>query len=97
VTIHYTDGSSQQVTLDFGDWTLNAGGSSPPSGDVVIAKTTYRDTSGGGSQTVDTYLFSDSFPVPSGKTVQSVTLPSSTNTGELHVFAVGSDKGPLTN
>ncbi|HEY3775967.1 MAG TPA: lectin [Solirubrobacteraceae bacterium] len=97
VTIHYTDGSSQKVTLDFGDWTLNAGGGSPPSGTVVVAKTTYRDTSGGGSQTVDTYLFSDAFTIPSGKTVQSVTLPSSTNQGELHVFAVGSDKGPLTN
>jgi putative alpha-1,2-mannosidase len=97
VTIHYTDGSSQQVTLDFGDWTLNAGGSSPPSGNVVVAKTPYRDTSGGGSQTVATYLFSAAFPIASGKTVQSVTLPSSTNQGELHVFAIGSDKGPLTN
>jgi putative alpha-1,2-mannosidase len=96
-TIKYTDGSSQQVTLDFGDWTLNAGGSSPPSGDAVVAKTSYRDTSDGDSQTVDTYLFSDSFAIPSGKTVQSVTLPDSTNQGDLHVFAIGSDKGPLTN
>lgn len=96
-TIHYTDGSSEQITLQFGDWTLNAGQSSPPAGNVVVAKTNYRDTSGGGSQTVDTYLLSAAFPIASGKTVQSVTLPSSTNTGELHVFAVGSDKGPLTN
>jgi len=97
LTIHYTDGSSQQVTLDFGDWTLNAGGSQPPAGDVVVAKTPYRDTSGGGSQTVTTYLFSEAFPIASGKTVQSVTLPNGANQGELHVFAIGSDKGPLTN
>ncbi|MGH9094594.1 MAG: GH92 family glycosyl hydrolase, partial [Acidimicrobiales bacterium] len=96
-TIHYTDGSSTQVTLEFGDWTLNAGSSSPPSGNVVVAKTGYRDTSGGSSQTVTTYLFSAALPIASGKTVQSVTLPATTNTGELHVFAVGSDKGPLTN
>jgi hypothetical protein len=96
-TIHYTDGTSSQVTLVFGDWTLNAGGKSPPAGDVVVAKTPYRDSSNGGQQTIDTYLFSAAFTIPSGKTVQSVTLPSSVNTGELHVFAIGTDKGPLTN
>ncbi|HET9125379.1 MAG TPA: lectin [Solirubrobacteraceae bacterium] len=96
-TIHYTDGSSQQVTLDFGDWTLNAGASQPPAGNVVVADTPYRDSSNGGTQTVGTYLFSAAFPVTSGKTVQSVTLPASTDQGELHVFAIGSDKGPLTN
>ncbi len=96
-TINYTDGSSQKVSLVFGDWTLNAGGSKPPAGDVVVADTPYRDSSNGGQQTIGTYLFSAAFPVASGKTVQSVTLPSSTDTGELHVFAIGSDKGPLTN
>jgi predicted alpha-1,2-mannosidase len=95
-TITYTDGTSQQVTLGFSDWTLNANGSAPSFGNQEVAQTPYRNSTSGTSQTVDTYLLNADFPVAAGKTVQSVTLPSSTDTGSLHVFAIGSDAGPLT-
>jgi hypothetical protein len=96
-TITYTDGTSQQVTLGYGDWTLNAGGASPSFGNQTVADTPYRNSTGGTSQTIGTYVFNADFPVTAGKTVQSVTLPSDTNTGSLHVFAIGSDAGPLSN
>jgi hypothetical protein len=96
LTINYTDGTSQTVTLGFSDWTLNANGSSPSYGNVEVANAPYRNSVGGTSQTVNTYLLSASFPLTAGKTVESVTLPASANQGSLHVFAIGSDAGPLT-
>jgi hypothetical protein len=95
-TITYTDGTTQQVTLGFSDWTLGAGGSPPSFGNQEVAQTPYRNSTGGSSQTVDTFLFNADFPVAAGKTVQSVTLPSDTDTGALHVFAIGTDAGPVT-
>jgi predicted alpha-1,2-mannosidase len=96
VTIHYTDGSSQTETLGFSDWTLNANGASLSYGNVAVANTPYRNSVGGTSQTIDTYLLSAGFPLTAGKTVESVTLPASASQGSLHVFAIGSDAGPLT-
>jgi hypothetical protein len=88
-TITYTDGSTQQVDLGFGDWTLGAGSHPPPFGNLVVAKTPYRNWLLG-PQTVDTYVFSATFPLLSGKTISSVTLPISTSgTNAIHVFAIG--------
>ena len=96
LTIHYTDGSSQTVTLAFSDWTLNANSSQPSYGNVEVTDTPYRNSVGGTSQTVDTYLLAASFPLTAGHTVKSVTLPASANQGSLQVFAIGSNAGPLT-
>jgi predicted alpha-1,2-mannosidase len=85
--VHYTDGTSQTVTLGFSDWTLNAGSSKPTSTEQQVADTTYRDTSSGGRDTVDAYLFTTSAALTAGKTVQSVTLPTTTTAGPIHVFA----------
>jgi hypothetical protein len=39
--------------------------------------------------TVNTYVFATTpVSLPSGKTVKSVTLPSSVSAGQLHVFAI---------
>jgi predicted alpha-1,2-mannosidase len=96
-TVTYTNGTSQTVTLDFSDWTLNADGASPVASDTTVASMTYRN-GGGTPQTVGTYLFATEVPVESGLTVASVTLPSSTNNGgTLHVFAMGTNEGPLTS
>ncbi len=95
-TVNYTDGSSQQVQLGMSDWTLNAGSSSPSYGNGTVAKIGYRNGSNGTPQTIDTYLFSAEFPLQSGKTVESITLPSSTNQGSIHIFAIGSNAGALT-
>ena len=96
MTITYTDGTTSQASLGFSDWTLNANASAPSYGNTEVVQTPYRNSTAGTSQTVNTYLLSASVPITAGKTVASVTLPSSTNTGSLHVFSIGSDAGPLT-
>ena len=88
-TVHFTDGTSQTVTLSFSDWTLNGGSASVQSGNTVAVSTSYRDTSSGGRDTVSTKVFATSaISLPAGKTVSGVTLPSSVNQGALHVFAI---------
>ncbi|MCU4186718.1 GH92 family glycosyl hydrolase [Acidiferrimicrobium sp. IK] len=96
LTVTYTDGSSQTVTLGFSDWTLGGGGSTPSFGNGTAADTPYRNSVGGTPQTISTYLFTANFPVATGKTIASVTLPNGADQGELHVFALGTDKGALT-
>ena len=97
MTITYSDGTTQQASLGLSDWTLNANSSSPSDGNVETATTPYRNSVAGQAQTINTYLFSASFPVAAGKTVASVTLPASTDEGSIHLFALGSDQGPLTS
>jgi hypothetical protein len=88
-TVTFTDGTSQSVTLSFSDWTLNGGSASVQSGNTVAVTTSYRDTTSGGQETVTTNVFATSpVTLTSGKTVASVTLPTSANQGELHVFAI---------
>jgi hypothetical protein len=89
-TIHYSDGSSQSVTLGFSDWTLNGGSAGVLSGNSTAITTGYRNSSSGTSQTLKTYVFATSqITLASMKTVTGVTLPTSVNQGALHVFAVG--------
>ena len=100
-TIHFTDGSTQNFTLAFSDWTLGPGGTEQPqSGNTIVASMSYRDTSAGAPDPLATYVFYDGVTVPSGKTVQSVTLPSSVTGGPLHIFAVaigGGSGSTITN
>ena len=85
--INYSDGSTQSFSLGFSDWTLNAGKSTPAYGNGVAAVTPYRNTSTG-KQTINTYIFYAAVILQSGKTVNSVKLPSSLNQGQLHVFSI---------
>jgi hypothetical protein len=88
-TVKFTDGTSQSVTLSFSDWTLNGGAAKVQAGNTVAVTTAYRDTGSGGRDAVTTKVFATSpVALPSGKTVASVTLPSSANQGSLHVFAI---------
>ena len=86
-TITYTDGTTQTFTLGFADWNVSST-SSLPSGNSVAFTMSYRNASAG-KQTVNTYVFYTSTPIKSGKTVKSVTLPTSVTQGQLHVFAIG--------
>lgn len=92
LTITYTDGSSQSATLGFTDWTSG----SASFGNGVAASMPYRNSSGGSSQQIGTKVFTTNIPLQSGKTVASVTFPRRADQGLLHIFALGTDKGPLT-
>jgi hypothetical protein len=85
--VNFTDGTQQTVHLGLSDWTLGAGATPPLYGNAVAATTPYRDTTDGGRQVITTYLFAASGSIAGGKTVASVTFPSSVSSGELHAFA----------
>jgi predicted alpha-1,2-mannosidase len=90
IIINYTDGTSSTATLSFNDWA-----SSPGSGDVAVATMPYRNSTGGGSQSITMYVFATTVPVDSSKTVASITFPDVSNsvgpnTTAMHIFAVSS-------
>jgi beta-glucosidase len=80
-TITYTDGTTQDFTVGFGDW---AGTTPYPGGDVAVTAD-YGNTSSGPTPWKAT-IFYDSVALQAGKTVASVTLPNVT-AAPLHVFA----------
>ncbi|HEU5378875.1 MAG TPA: hypothetical protein VFV38_25910 [Ktedonobacteraceae bacterium] len=82
-TITYTDQSTQTFTLGFTDWAKNT----LLFGNQIAATATYRNTSSG-QQTGNVYVFYVSVTLQTGKTIESVTLPATVSTGQLHVFAV---------
>jgi predicted alpha-1,2-mannosidase len=87
-TLTYTDGTTQEIDLSFSDWTLGGGGGSPQFGNLVVAKTPYRNVGGGDRETVFTYMFATApVTLAAGKRLAGVTLPDNT---EIHVFAVAS-------
>jgi hypothetical protein len=92
LTITYTDGTSQSATLGFTDWTSG----SASLGNGIAASMPYRNSAAGSSQQIGTSVFTADIPLQAGKTVASVTLPDGADQGLLHVFALGTDKGPLT-
>jgi predicted alpha-1,2-mannosidase len=87
LTITYTDGSTQTATAGFTDWATSG---APAFGNVIAAKTPYRNSGSGGNQQINTYLF-DTAPISltAGKQVKSITLPSTTSGGSIHVFSIG--------
>ncbi|WP_237281709.1 lectin [Streptomyces griseochromogenes] len=92
--VTYTDGTTQQVTVHFSDWTLNAGRSTPLPDNTVAATTPYRNHSAAPRDDTRTYLFTTTpVALAPGRTVGSVRLPSDVGTGGLHVFALGFGSG----
>ncbi|MBD0738857.1 GH92 family glycosyl hydrolase [Streptomyces sp. CBMA29] len=89
VTLTYTDGTTQQADIGFSDWTLGGGSQQPSYGNVVAVHTAYRDVQGGGKDPVGTEIFSTApIALQAGRQLASVTLPSSTNGGDMHIFSV---------
>ncbi len=88
LTVTYTDGSTTKASVAFSDWTLNGGGTKPVAGDTTAVTTDYRDTGSGGKDTVKAYVFSVKVPIDAAKTVASVTLPVTSASGTVHLFAL---------
>lgn len=89
LTLTYTDGTTEQADIGFSDWTLDGGSGQPSYGNTVAVHTTYRDVQGGGKDPVGTEVFSSApITLQTGKQLASVTLPSTTSGGIIHVFAV---------
>ena len=89
LTITYTDGTNQTANIGFSDWTLGGGGGTLMFGNTMAVSTPYRNMTSGGSQTVGTDLFYTApISLAAGKTVASVTLPSDSSNGQIHIFAI---------
>ncbi len=88
-TITYTDGSTQNFTLGFNDWTLGGGGNQVLAGTSIAATTPYRNLANNVKEQVKTYVFFTSVALAAGKTTLSVTLPATVAGGQLHIFALG--------
>jgi predicted alpha-1,2-mannosidase len=89
VTLTYTDGTTQQAEIGFSDWTLGGGEGTPSFGNTIAVHTTYRDVMGGSTDPVGTDVFATApIALQSGKQLASVTLPATTQGGDMHVFGI---------
>ena len=89
MTVTYTDGTTSTASIGFSDWTLGGGANQPSYGNRILLTTPYRNSTGGGSQAVKTLIFATApITLDAGKTVKSVTLPSSVAGGQMHVFGI---------
>ncbi len=84
-TLTYTDGSTAPFDLGFSDWTLGGGGGQLQYGNVVVAKTPYRNGIGGSQEVATFILATKPVAAPEGKRIAKITFPK--NSG-LHVFAL---------
>ncbi len=93
-TVAYSDGSTSQSTLQFGDWVSGNGNSQPTAGDRRAAAMTYRTTPSG-TENASTTLYSAAIALDPGKLPVSLSI-SAPGAGLFHVFALALDKrGPL--
>ncbi len=89
-TINYTDGSTQPFVLGFSDWTLGGGTQPMTYSNRKFASLPYRNGIDG-RQNTGNYIFYTDVVTQDGKTVKSVTLPTTVNRGSLHVFGVSTN------
>ena len=90
----FSDGTTAELPIDFGDWVGSA--NNPVSGGIVVGTSAGRLSGASDSDNQTAAIFSTApYPVPTGKTVISLTLPKQTgdagSDGRMHVFAIASD------
>jgi hypothetical protein len=82
VTVTYTDGTTSAGQLGFPNWSFS---SATEFGSQVAISTNGRNTPSGYADSAYAYrVFYNSIPLTQGKTIATVTLPTSTS---IHVFA----------
>jgi hypothetical protein len=87
-TITYTDGSTQTFSMVFSDWVLNNGSVKPAQGDQIVATLPYSNTPRGMLSWQKPDVFYTAVTLEPGKTIKSVTLPTHTTQGQIHIFAM---------
>jgi beta-galactosidase GanA len=89
-TVYYTDGTTSTYTLDVGNFWYASGQSGNPVNDQVASVNYANYPTGSSGHTV--YMFEESVPIDSGKTVEAVALPPLGSVAgynpALHIFAV---------
>jgi predicted alpha-1,2-mannosidase len=84
LTITYGDGTSQQATIAFSDWTLGAGSLPPVAGNTIALSCNYRNA----GDNTKTYVFSLATSLTSSQPVTSITLPPLGTGGQIHIFDI---------
>ncbi len=87
-TLTYTDGSTQTFTLGMTDWIMDSGTAIPLASNHLFAVLPHFNT-WQGQRAISSYLFEMETALTAGKTLKSVTLPSTVNQGRLHIFMIG--------
>ncbi|PCE15798.1 hypothetical protein AUC47_13115 [Microbacterium sp. SZ1] len=97
--LHFTDGSTQTVTISFGDWVGASG--NPYKGNSVLTISEGRLSGTGAESSVKNTAIYATAPIAlavdgngAPKVVESLTMPKesgSLNDGRVHVFAIASD------
>ncbi len=75
IVLNFTDGSMATWTQSFSDWC------SPQNytNESILSTQSYRNTETGGQNNTTNYVYSYSYTLPAGKTLQSITLPNNQN------------------
>jgi predicted alpha-1,2-mannosidase len=88
----YSDGSTARYWLGLSDWTLGGNpNGTPVFGNQFAIQMPYRNCNhcSNPQEPTKTNVFAAVLPVDASKTLSSITLPSGTTGGELHVFSIG--------
>ncbi|NBS33269.1 MAG: hypothetical protein EBS83_10835, partial [Planctomycetia bacterium] len=97
ITLTFTDDSTTTWTQTFTDWANGNGNknNSPPSGstlastnEALVATTTLVNQVGNNQSGYNRFVYGYSFDIPTGKTLESITLPSNRNVGILGMALV---------
>ncbi|MEV0404448.1 glycoside hydrolase family 3 C-terminal domain-containing protein [Actinoallomurus sp. NPDC050550] len=80
----FTDGTSTDVPIDFSDWYSNA----PTGLSSIVATGQWNQPPSGGIGQHDVSLYGEVYPLPAGKTLAYVTMPT---VGNLNLFSISTD------
>jgi predicted alpha-1,2-mannosidase len=84
----YSDGTTQEVPVDFTDWTTGP----PVDGNTIVAGTSGRNTGGGTPDTTEARVFAtEPTTLESSKLVEEVILPDNVTEGIEHIFDVATN------
>jgi hypothetical protein len=95
-SINYVGGNSQTFSLCLSDWTINTLHNPASYGNIPFGIERYLNGHTG-VRNFYTFLFYTEVQVDPTQTVASITLPSATTRGQLHVFTVGASAIPADN
>jgi len=85
-TVTYTDGSTAETLIEYGDWCLGGDTSAQPKfGNIGIVQSDYRNLDAGRDPAKPWLFATKPFEFAAGKRIASITLPSRSN---LHIFAI---------
>ena len=81
ITLTFTDNSTEVWTQSFSDWCNPENYTNESS----IATASYRDTASGVTNQTTNHVYQYNYTIPSGKTLQSITLPTNSNVRLLDI------------